>query len=113
MTDKHDEETLRQELRQAREQLDRLVGDLRDRIASLETANKDLEVSLSRQKIAEAEAEMASAERTRWAKQLPNLAKEWADRLEKRGLPGRKVIKTFMDEARAMKVSIARHWDRE
>ncbi len=44
---------------------------------------------------------------------LPNLAKEWADRMEKRGLPGRKVVKTFMDEARAMKVSIARHWDRE
>ena len=57
--------------------------------------------------------EMPAAERKRWAMRLPNLAKEWADRLEKRGLPGHKVVKTFMDEARAMNVSIARHWDRE
>ena len=57
--------------------------------------------------------DMPVAERKRWAMRLPNLAKEWADRLEKRGLPGRKVVKAFMDEARAMKVSIARHWDRE
>ncbi len=48
-----------------------------------------------------------AAERKCWAMRLPNLAKEWADRMEKRGLPGRKVVKTFMDEARAMKVSIA------
>ena len=57
--------------------------------------------------------DMPEEQRQRWANQLPNLAKEWADRLEKRGLPGRKVVQTFMDEARAMKVSIARHWDRE
>ncbi len=44
---------------------------------------------------------------------LPNLAKEWADRMEKRGLPGRKVVKTFMDEAHALNVSIARQRDRE
>ncbi len=44
---------------------------------------------------------------------LPNLAKEWADRMEKRGLPGRKVVNTFMNEARALNVPIARHWDRE
>jgi hypothetical protein len=36
VTNKHDEDTLRQELRQAREQLDRLVGDLR-------TADQELE----------------------------------------------------------------------
>ncbi len=57
--------------------------------------------------------DMPVAERKRWAMRLPNLAKDWAERMEKRGLPGRKVVKTFMDEARAMKVSIARHWDRE
>ena len=57
--------------------------------------------------------DMPAAERKRWAMRLPNLSKEWADRLEKIGMPGRKVIKTFMDEARAMNVSIARQWDRE
>ena len=58
-------------------------------------------------------ADLSAVERTRWAKVLPNLAKDWAERLEKRGLPGRKVIKTFMDQARALNVPIARHWDRD
>ena len=57
--------------------------------------------------------QMPDEQRRRWARQLPNLAKEWAERMEKRGLPGRKVVQTFMDEARALNVSIARQWDRE
>ena len=56
---------------------------------------------------------LSDAEQKRWANQLPNLAKEWADRMEKRGLPGRKVVNAFMDEARALNVPIARQWDRE
>ncbi len=58
-------------------------------------------------------ADMSAVERKRWAMQLPNLAKEWAERQEKRGIPGRKVIKTFMDQARALNAPIARHWDRD
>jgi TRAP-type C4-dicarboxylate transport system substrate-binding protein len=58
-------------------------------------------------------SDMTAAERKRWAMALPNLATEWSDRMEKRGLPGRKVVKTFMDEARALNAPIARHWDRE
>jgi TRAP-type C4-dicarboxylate transport system substrate-binding protein len=57
--------------------------------------------------------EMPEEERQRWANQLPNLAKEWADRLEKLGMPGHKVVQAFMDEARALNVPIARNWDRE
>jgi hypothetical protein len=45
--------------------------------------------------------------------QMPNIAKEWADALEKDGQPGRKVLTTYMDEVRALGVPIARHWDRE
>jgi TRAP-type C4-dicarboxylate transport system substrate-binding protein len=58
-------------------------------------------------------AEMSSAERRRWAAQMPNIAKEWAERLEKDGHAGRKVLKAYMDEVRALNVEIARHWDRE
>ncbi len=57
--------------------------------------------------------ELPAAERKRWAMRLPNLAKEWADRMEKRGLPGREVIQSFMAEARALNAPIAREWDRD
>jgi len=58
-------------------------------------------------------SELAEEERRKWATNMPNIAKEWSDRLEKKGLPARKVVKAFMDEVRAMNVDVARHWDRE
>jgi TRAP-type C4-dicarboxylate transport system substrate-binding protein len=58
-------------------------------------------------------AEFSPAERQRWAQQMPNIAKEWADALEKDGQPGRKVLTAYMDEVRALNVPVARHWDRE
>ena len=56
---------------------------------------------------------MSNDERRRWAMAMPNIAKEWADRLEKRKVPGRAVLTAFMDELRARKIDIARQWDRE
>ena len=55
---------------------------------------------------------LPEAERQKWAKSMPNVAKEWAARLEKRGLPGNKVVKTFMSELRAAKIEYARDWDK-
>ena len=43
---------------------------------------------------------------------MPNIAAEWSDRLEKRGLPGKKILKTYMDELRAAKIEIVREWDK-
>ncbi len=57
--------------------------------------------------------DMSAEERQRWAKVMPNIAKEWADKLEARGVPGRAVLTAFMDELRARKIDIARQWDRE
>jgi TRAP-type C4-dicarboxylate transport system substrate-binding protein len=57
--------------------------------------------------------QMPAAEVKRWAMQMPNIAKEWADGLEKDGHPGHKVLKAYMDEVRALNVEVARHWDRE
>lgn len=56
--------------------------------------------------------DMPDAERKRWAAMMPNIAQEWADRQEKRKLPGRNVLKAFMDELRARKIEIAREWDK-
>ena len=58
-------------------------------------------------------AGFSTAERRRWAMSMPNIAHEWASSLERKGKPGRAVLKAYMDELRALNVEIARHWDRE
>lgn len=55
---------------------------------------------------------LAAADRLRWARTMPNIAKEWAARLDKKGLPGTALLKAYMDEMRAAKQPIARDWDR-
>ena len=57
--------------------------------------------------------DLPEAERRRWAKAMPNIAMEWANKLEKRKVPGRAVLTAFMDEMRSRKIDIARQWDRE
>ena len=54
--------------------------------------------------------------RKRWANALPNVAKEWAQRTDARGLPGTRLVKAYMDELRKLPGAdkeIARSWDRE
>jgi len=41
------------------------------------------------------------------------MALEWADDLEERGLPGRQILRDYMDIMRANDQPIVRHWDRE
>jgi TRAP-type C4-dicarboxylate transport system substrate-binding protein len=56
---------------------------------------------------------LPQAERTRWARSLPNLAKEWAESLDKEGLNGTDMLNHYMAKMRAAKQPIERHWDRE
>ena len=55
---------------------------------------------------------LPDAERQKWATAMPNIAKEWAERQDKRGLPGTKLLNTYMTELRARNIDIARHWDK-
>jgi hypothetical protein len=55
---------------------------------------------------------MPLAERKRWATMMPNIAKEWAEAQESRGLPGRAVLTAYMDELRALKTEMIREWDK-
>jgi TRAP-type transport system periplasmic protein len=74
-------------------------------------------------KIIEARAAMAkegvkssvlpAAEREKWAKRLPNLAKEWVDAVEKQGLPAKRILTAYMDEVRASVGKPVREWDKE
>ena len=52
-------------------------------------------------------------EQVKWAKMMPNLAKEWAGKLDKQGLPGTKALAAYMDEMRRLGAKPARDWDKE
>jgi TRAP-type C4-dicarboxylate transport system substrate-binding protein len=56
--------------------------------------------------------DMPEAERVRWAKTMPNIAKEWAADLDKKGLPGSKVLAAYMEEVRASG-KVVRDWEKE
>ena len=52
-------------------------------------------------------------QRRAWAKGLPNIANDWAEDMEERGLPGKAILRDYMDAMRAANQPIMRHWDRE
>ena len=54
--------------------------------------------------------DLPDAERVRWADKMPNIAQEWAERQEKKGLPGREVLAAFMGELKARNIPVARDW---
>jgi TRAP-type C4-dicarboxylate transport system substrate-binding protein len=56
---------------------------------------------------------LTDEQRREWAMGLPNIAKEWADDMEERGMPGHEILKDYMDIMRANDQPIVRHWDRE
>ena len=57
--------------------------------------------------------QMSPAARENWAKTMPNIAKDWAAGLDKKGLPGTKLLASYMDKMRAAKQPIIRQWDKE
>lgn len=58
-------------------------------------------------------AELAPAERLRWAKALPNVAQKWAADLDAKGQPGKAVLKGYMDGLKAAGVKVPRDWSVE
>ncbi|MBT3533412.1 MAG: C4-dicarboxylate TRAP transporter substrate-binding protein [Rhodospirillaceae bacterium] len=57
--------------------------------------------------------EMSDAQRKAWANGMPNVAKGWAASLEKKGIPGKKILSYYMDRMRANNQPILRQWDKE
>lgn len=55
---------------------------------------------------------LPDAERKKWAMKMPNVAKQWVERMKKKGLPGDKVLKIYMDSLRAQGVKCMREWDK-
>lgn len=58
-------------------------------------------------------SQMLLDQKLAWAKAMPNIAKEWAARVEAKGFAGNKVLKAYMDKLRANKVPLVREWDKE
>lgn len=56
---------------------------------------------------------LASAEREKWIKLLPNLGGDWADAAEKRGNPARTLLKAYMADLRGKGLVPARDWDKQ
>lgn len=56
---------------------------------------------------------LSNEQRAAWAKSMPNVAKEWAESLEKKGIPGKKILAAYMDKMRAANQPIMRQWDKE
>lgn len=56
---------------------------------------------------------LSQSERQKWAKTMPNTAIAWADRLEKKGIPGKAILTEYMDSMRAANQPILRQWDKE
>ena len=57
--------------------------------------------------------DLPKAERTAWARALPNLAQEWAAGLDKDGMHGTDMLKYYMNAMRAAKQPIERQWDQQ
>lgn len=52
-------------------------------------------------------------QRRLWAYGMPNIAQDWADAMEARGLPGHAILHDYMEIMRENDQPILRHWDRE
>ena len=55
--------------------------------------------------------QLSDEERARWANKLPNVPMAWAQSMEKKGLPGKAMLKGYLDGLRARGVKLARDWD--
>ena len=56
---------------------------------------------------------LTADQRRKWAFAMPNIAQAWAKRQDKAGLPGTKMLGTFMDHMRENKQIVIRNWDKE
>jgi TRAP-type C4-dicarboxylate transport system substrate-binding protein len=51
--------------------------------------------------------------RAEFAHKLPNVPMNWAESMEAKGLPGKKVVKAYLDGLRKRGVKLVREWDKE
>jgi TRAP-type C4-dicarboxylate transport system substrate-binding protein len=57
--------------------------------------------------------DLPRAEQEKWANAMPNIAKEWAERMDKDNLPGSKALSFYMDDLRKAGAKPVRDWDKK
>ena len=97
---------------EAKKILQEVAIEYRDRLAKLATTEGADSIS-SYKKAGGTVHELSKAERSKWASDLPSIAKEWAAGLDKEGAQGTEMLKYYMDAMRSAKQPIERQWDRE
>lgn len=55
---------------------------------------------------------LPDAERANWAAKLPNVPMDWADTMEEKGLPGKKVLTGYLNGIRNNGAKLPRDWDK-
>ncbi len=55
---------------------------------------------------------LSDSERKRWADKLPNVPMAWAESMERKGLPGKAMLKGYLDGLRSRRVTLVRDWDK-
>ena len=55
---------------------------------------------------------LSDEQRKQWADKLPNVPMEWAAAMEEKGLPGKAMLKGYLDGLRARGVKLVRDWDK-
>jgi TRAP-type C4-dicarboxylate transport system substrate-binding protein len=55
---------------------------------------------------------LSDAERKRWAEKLPNVPMDWAKSMEEKGMPGKAVLKGYLDGLRQRGTVLVRDWDK-
>lgn len=56
---------------------------------------------------------LSDEERLKWANAIPNVAMEWAQDLDAKGLAGTEVVKTYMQKLKDAGVTVPRDWSAE
>lgn len=56
--------------------------------------------------------EMPEGELIKWVNKMPDIASDWADPLEERGIPAREFLAAYLDGLRARGETPARDWDK-
>jgi hypothetical protein len=57
--------------------------------------------------------EVSEADRAAWVNNMPNIAKEWADKLEAQGVPAREFLKSYLAGLQARGEKPVRDWASE
>ncbi|MBL4908218.1 MAG: C4-dicarboxylate TRAP transporter substrate-binding protein [Sneathiella sp.] len=56
---------------------------------------------------------MNQSDREKWANTMPSVGSDWAMSLEKKGLPGKAILSSYMEAMRTAEQPIIRQWDKE